>query len=161
MTWAHRYGRHGRAAAAGAVIGVLAMMVPGTRSLAETDVLQQAINYVFTGRLDPKGGPRIADRKACTVVVPDPVNKRSIRYYLARFRMDTARYEKIYAGRTPNHQLFVEGDEDVVEFLNPDMTVAHGHRTALIALPGDIDQSQRALRLIADRCKAETPKTPF
>ncbi len=30
-----------------------------------------------------------------------------------------------------------------------------------VPLPGDIDQSEKALRLISDRCKAEKPKLPF
>jgi hypothetical protein len=47
---------------------------------AEDDVLQQAINYVFTGTIDPKDGPEITDRKSCVVVVPDPKWKRSVRY---------------------------------------------------------------------------------
>jgi hypothetical protein len=157
---AHRHGRHISAVAAAAV-ALLPLIVPHTRALAEADVLQQAINYVFTGTLDPKNGPEIIDRKSCVVVLPDPENKRSIRYYLSRFRMDTARFEKIYAGRMPSYTLAVEGDDDVVEFLNPDMTVAHGHQTARIPLPGDIDQTQRALRLIADQCGAEKPKAPF
>ena len=158
---AHRHGHHIRAVAAAAAVALLPMIVPRTRALAEADVLQQAINYVFTGRIDPENGPGIIDRKSCVVVVPDSNNKRSIRYYLSRFRMNTARFEKIYAGRAPSYKLVVEGDDDLVEFLNPDMTVAHGHRTAQFPLPGDIDQTQKALRLIADQCKAEKPKAPF
>ncbi len=65
------------------------------------------------------------------------------------------------SGGQPTYQLYVEGDDDVVEFLNPDLTVSHGHRTARFALPGDIDQSERALRLIADECKPEKPKPLF
>ena len=42
---------------------------------AEDDVLQQAINYVFTGTIDPKDGPEITDRKSCAVVVPDENGK--------------------------------------------------------------------------------------
>lgn len=144
-----------------AALTLLPMLAAGSRARAEADVLQQAINYVFTGRTDPQTAPRITDRTACIVVIPDPANKRSIRYHLGRFRMDIARFEKIYAGRTPSYRLSVEGDDDVVEFLNPDTTVAHAHSTAQIALPGDIEQSERALRLIADQCKAEKPKVPF
>jgi hypothetical protein len=145
------------------VLAAAVLLLIGWRSspMAEADALQQAINYVFTGRVDPASEPAIVDRDACIVLVPEPVNRRSVRYYLGRFRMDLAQVEKIYAGRLPTYRLSVEGDDDVVEFLNPDKTVAHGHRTAQIPLPGEIELTQRALRLIAERCKGQRPKPPF
>jgi len=36
--------------------------------MSEDDVFQQAVNYIFTGRIDPKDGPEIVDPKACIVV---------------------------------------------------------------------------------------------
>ena len=69
------------------------------------------------------------------VVVAEPENNRSVRYYLSRFKPDSFRFEKRYVGRAPTYQLYVEGDEDVVEFLNTDMTVSHGHRTARTPWP--------------------------
>ena len=140
---------------------VLASIVLRAGASAESDRLQQAITYVFTGSIDPQNHIEITDRKRCVVVVSEPETRRSVRYYLSRFKPDSFRFEKRYVGRTPTYQLYVEGDDDVVEFLNPDMTVSHGHHTARFPLPGDIDQSQRALRLIAQECKAEKPKPLF
>jgi hypothetical protein len=140
---------------------LLVSIVLHTHAFAETDKLQQAITYVFTGNIEPHGNIKIVDRKPCVVVVSEPDSNRATRYYLSRFKLDTARFEKRYVGRSPTYQLYVEGDDDVVEFLNPDMTVSHGHHTARFPLPGDIDQSQRALRLIAEECKAEKPKPLF
>jgi hypothetical protein len=154
-----RYGLYIRAAAAAAAVALLAMIAP--RAKADDDILQKAINYVFTGKIDPENGPQIVNRKSCIVLVPDPRNKRSIRYYLSRFNMDTAHFDKIYIGRNPSYKLDVAGDDTIVEFLNPDLTVAHAHHTAQIALPGDIDQTQRAMKLIAEQCKPEKPKAPF
>ena len=156
---AYRYRFHITAAVAAAVVALLTMIAP--RALAEDDILQKAINYVFTGKIDPANGPEIVNRKSCIVLVPDPRNNRSIRYYLSRFNMDRAHYDKIYVGRNPYYRLSIEGDGTIVEFLNADLTVAHGHRTAQIRLPGDLEQTQRALKLIADRCKAAKPKAPF
>jgi hypothetical protein len=132
-----------------------------THAFAETDKLQQAITYVFTGNIEPHGNIKIVDRKLCVVIVSDPEAARPARYHLSRFKPDRFRFEKRYVGRAPTYQLYVEGDEYVVEFLNPDMTVLRGHRTARFPLPGDIDQSQRALRLIAEECKPEKPKPLF
>lgn len=146
---------------AAAALALLPTAVPNTRALAESDVLQQAINYIFTGRIDPQDAPAITDRASCVVVVPDPRNKRSVRYYLSRFKLDPPQFETTYSGRTPNYTLVVEGNDDVVEFLNPDMTVAHGHRTVRVALVGDLDESRRALRLISDQCKPKKPKALF
>ena len=157
----HRMVRHIGAVMACAALALLPMTMPTPRALAESDVLQQAINYIFTGRIDPQDAPTITDRASCVVLVADPRNKRSIRYYLGRFKLDPPQFETTYSGRTPNYTLAVEGDDDVVEFLNPDMSVAHGHRTVRIALAGDLDESQRALRLISEQCKPRKPKTLF
>jgi hypothetical protein len=35
------------------------------RAVAEDDMLQLAVNYVFTGRIDPPDRPEIVDRKSC------------------------------------------------------------------------------------------------
>jgi hypothetical protein len=144
-------------------IAVLLLVSIGvhTRASAESEKLQQAITYIFTGSIEPQDHIEIADRKLCVVVVTEPDRGRPARYHLSRFKPDTFRFEKRYVGRSPTYQLYVEGDDDVVEFLNPDMTVSRGHRTARFPLPGDIDQSERALRLIADECKPEKPKPLF
>lgn len=144
-------------------IAVLLLVSIGVhpRAFAETARLQQAITYIFTGSIEAQHTIEIADRKLCVVVVKESDRGRSARYHLSRFKPDSFRFEKRYVGRAPTYQLYVEGDDDVVEFLNPDLTVSHGHRTARFPLPGDIDQSQRALRLIADECKPEKPKPLF
>jgi hypothetical protein len=140
---------------------LLASIVLQPPAFAETDKLQQAITYVFTGSIAPQSRVAIVDLKPCVVIVSEPENNRAVRYHLSRFKPDWFRFETRYVGRTPTYQLYVEGDEDVVEFLNTDMTVSHGHRTARFALPGDIDQSKRALQLIADECKPDKPKPLF
>jgi hypothetical protein len=130
--------------------------------MAEDDVLQLAINYVFTGRIDPRDHPKIVDRKSCTVVVFEPQFQTYVRYYLNRFMLDSARISKTYSGQQIFYILEIQGSDIVVEHLNPDkMTVARGFKSAQISLPGDIDQSEKALRLIADHCKADKPKLPF
>jgi hypothetical protein len=129
---------------------------------AQDDVLQQAINYVFTGTIAPKAAPEITDREACVVVLPDPKWKRFIRYYLARMDLDDARIQSTYAGRQARYQLDAQSDQIVVEYLNPDKTtVMHGYKSAQIPLPGNIDQTKKAFELIAERCKDEPPKLPF
>jgi hypothetical protein len=122
---------------------------------AEDDVLQQAINYVFTGTIDPKDGPEITDRKSCVVVVPDP--------YLPRLGLEDARIDSTYSGRQARYQLDAQSDQTVVEYLSPDKkTVVNAYKSAQIPLPGDIDQTKKALQLIAARCKRDdAPKLPF
>jgi hypothetical protein len=133
------------------------------RAAAEDDVFQQAVNYVFTGKIDPSDGPEIVDRKSCVVVVPDLKFKRYARYYLSRFKMDISRISKKYSGPQVFYELEVEGDDVLLEYLKADKTtVAYGFRSAHISLPGNIDQIEKALRLIfADHCKADKPKSPF
>jgi hypothetical protein len=130
---------------------------------AEDDVLQQAINYVFTETVDPKDAPEIVDRNSCVVVVPDPKWKRFIRYYLSRLGLDNPRISSTYAGRKALYHLDIESDQVVLEYLGPDKkTVVNGYKSAQIPLPGNIDQTQRALQLIAARCKPdERSKLPF
>jgi hypothetical protein len=134
-----------------------------TRAVPEDDVFQQAVNYVFTGKIDPRAGPEIVDRKSCVVVVPDPKFGGYARYYLTRFKMDEARISNKYSGRETSYELEVAGDDVLVEYLKIDKTtVDYGFKSAHISLPGNIDQTKRALRLIfAEYCKAEKPKSPF
>ena len=130
---------------------------------AEDDVLQQAINYMFTGTLDPSAAPEITDRKACVVMIADPKWKRFIRYHLPRLGLDDPRITSTYSGRQPRYQLEADGDQVVVEYLGVDKkTVVNGYRSAQIPLPGDLDQTKRALQLIASRCKRDDQqKLPF
>jgi hypothetical protein len=133
------------------------------QAVAEDDLFQEAINYVFTGRIDPKDGPDIVDRKSCIVVVPEPDLNRYARYYLKRFKMDAARISKKYAGRQTIYELEVEGDDVILEFLKADKTtVDYGFKSAHISLPGNIDQTEKALQLVfAEHCKPDKPRSPF
>lgn len=133
------------------------------RAVPEDDVFQQAVNYVFTGKIDPGAGPEIVDRKSCVVVVPDPKFGGYARYYLTRFKMDDARISNRYSGREILYELEVAGDDVLVEFLKIDKTtVDYGFKSAHISLPGNIDQTKKALRLIfAEYCKPDKPKSPF
>src|SRR5260370_4611183 len=155
--------RRTRLCLAVATVSVLWAIAPQARAAAEDDVLQQAVNYVFTGNIDPRDGPEIADRKSCVVVVPEPKLKRYARYYLNRFKMDVSRVSKKYSGHDVSYELEVEGDSVILEFLKPDKTtVDYGFKSAHIALPGNIDRTEKALALIfAEYCKVEKPRTPF
>jgi hypothetical protein len=136
----------------------------GLQSAAATapDLFQQAVNYVFTGRIDPQSGPEIVDRNACIIVMRDPKFERFIRYYLARFKMDTARFTKKYAGTQTLYELDVEGDAPVIEYLAMDKTtIVQGYKSAQIPLLGNIDQTQKALQIITKHCAAAQPKSPF
>jgi hypothetical protein len=144
---------------AGGVVVFLWIIPPQIRALAEDDPLQKAVNYLFTGTNNPQDAPEILDRKSCVVVVPDPKSKQSIRYYLGRFRLDTALINKTYAGSETVYSLDVKGAEVIVEYLDLDKsTVLHGHKSAQISLPGDIDQTNTALALIASLCTNGKPK---
>ena len=137
---------------------VFLWIVPLQILALEDDPLQKAVNYLFTGRNDPQDAPEILDRKSCVVVVPDPKSKQSIRYYLGRFRMDTAFINKTYAGSKTVYSLDVKGLQVIIEYLDLDKsTVLHGHRSAQISLPGDIDQISKALALIASLCRNGKP----
>jgi hypothetical protein len=134
-----------------------------TPAVAEAPMFQQAVNYVFTGKVDPQNGPEIEDKKSCVILLRDPNFNRYVRYYLSRFKMEDALFIKKYSGSRVYYELNVKGDEVVVEYLNLDKkTVVQGYRSAQISLPGDIDQTQKALRIIfTNQCETEKPKTPF
>jgi hypothetical protein len=145
-----------------AIVAAFCTVAPSTHVVAEADLFQQAVNYVFTGRIDPQDGPKIVDRSACVVVMRDPRFERFIRYHLGRFKMDVARFTKKYAGTQTLYELDVEGDNVVIEYLAMDKaTVVQGYRSAQIRLPGNIDQTQKALAIITEHCKADQPKSPF
>ena len=144
---------------AGGVVLFFWIVPPQIRALADDGPLQKAVNYLFTGRNNPQVAPKILDRKSCVVVVPDPKSKQSIRYYLGRFRIDTAFINKTYAGSETIYSLDVKGADVIVEYLDLDeSTVLHGHKSAQISLPGDIDQTNTALALIASLCTNDKPK---
>ena len=155
--------RIGVSLAVAAIASMLWLVPLHTSALGEDDVFQQAINYIFTGRIDPKDGPEIVDPKNCIVVVPEPDLNRYARYYLNRFKMDVSRISKKYAGRQVLYELEVEGDDVILEFLKPDKaTVNFGFKSAHISLPGNIDRTEKALHLVFDgHCKADQPKSPF
>lgn len=146
-----------------AAISIFGVMATRTPAMADARLFQQAINYVFTGQIDPKNAPEIVDPESCIVVMRDRKFKRYIRYHLTRFKMDDALYVKKYSGRNPYYELSVKGDDVVIEYLSMDKkTVAQSYRSAHISLPGDIDQTRKALNIIfTDYCKSEKPKTPF
>jgi hypothetical protein len=148
------------AVAAAALLAAVCLRAP---ALAEADVFQKAVNYVFTGEVDPPDGPEIVDRKSCIVVMRDPKFKRYIRYYLGRFKMDNALFDKKYSGSRVSYELNVKADDVVIEYLDVDKKmVIQGYRSAQVPLPGDIDQTQKALRVIfTDYCKPQKPQTPF
>lgn len=132
-------------------------------SPAQVDLFQQAVNYVFTGSVAPQNAPEIADRKSCVIIVPDRKTAGFIRYYMARFSMDDAQFDKIYSGSQIGYQLDVKGNDIIIEYLSSDKrTVTQRYRSAQIPLPGDIEQTQKAFRIIfADYCKPEKLKGPF
>ena len=73
--------------------------------------------------------------------------------------MDTAFINKTYAGSEIVYSLDVKGAEVIVEYLDlAKNTVLHGHKSAQISLPGDIDQTNKALALIASLCTNGKPK---
>lgn len=156
---------HKRLSVAIAVALFLWMAPLQTRAMTEDDVFQQAINYIFTGQIDPnpKHQPEIVDRKTCVVVVPKPDINRYARYYLNRFKMDVSRISKRYAGRRVFYQLEVEGDDIIFESLKADKTtVEFGLRSVHISLPGNIDQTEKALKLVfAEYCKPDKLKSLF
>src|ERR1043165_5746395 len=107
--------RRRSAVAAALLLGLVGLQTP---ALSEADVVQQAVNYVFTGSIDPQDGPEIVDRKSCVIVLRDPKFNRYIRYYLSRFNMDDAIFGKKYSGARPYYELDVKGDDVVFEYLN-------------------------------------------
>jgi hypothetical protein len=77
--------------------------------------------------------------------------------------MDVVRISKKYAGAQALYELEVEGDDVILEYLKADKTTAdYGFKTAHISLPGNIDQVEKAIRIIfSESCKADTPKPHF
>jgi len=147
-------------AAAAALAAVLATAPPTHAS--DNDVFQQAVNYALLGRIDPPEGADIVNRKDCIVVAPDPRFKRYVRYYLSRFKLDAARFNKRYSGARTLYDLDVQGDDVILEYLAPDkITVIQGYKSAQIPLPGEFGPTQKALQIISESCKAEGPKIPF
>jgi hypothetical protein len=143
-------------------MAVLAAMMSSDRAVAQDDALQLAVNYVFTGRVDPPAAPDITDRQACIVVLPDRRNNRHVRYYLKRFNVDTAWFSKRYSGRDVLYTLEVEGPDTIVEYLTADKSrVSYGFKSTNIPLAGDVDLTKKALERIATLCPAERPKAPF
>jgi hypothetical protein len=129
----------------------------------ESDLFQEAVNYVFTGTTDPTDVPEIVDRKSCIVLMRDPKYNRYIRYHLKRLKMDTANFSKIYAGSRTLYNLEVAGDDVILEYLGMDKTtVTQAYKSAQIPLPGNIDQTQKALKIIfTDYCRADQLESPF
>jgi hypothetical protein len=144
-------------------LAALLALVSQAGAVGAEDRFLQAVNYVFTGRIDPVNGPEIVDRQACIVRVPEPKLNRYARYYLSRFKMDTARISKKYAGSQTLYELEVDGDDIILEYLKPDkITADYGFRSAHILLPGDPDQTEKALALIFSQyCKPERARNPF
>ncbi len=135
---------------------------PSMRAAVRDDMLQKAFNYVFTGTIDPKETPDIVDPSSCAVVVRDLNFPRFIRYYFGRIRPDNSRISKEYAGRKTLYKLEIESDNIVIEYLAADKTtITQAFKTAEIDLPGDIEQTQKALKLIAERCRGVGSKSPF
>lgn len=144
-----------------AALAAAALFAP-VRVSAEADRFQQAVNYVFTGQIDPQNAPDVVDRAACVVVVRDTKYARYARYYLGRFGMDDALFDKRYSGSRVNYVLDVKGDDVILEYLSADKkTVAQSYRSAQIPLPGDIDQTRKALQIVEDLCKSKKPNAPF
>ena len=131
-------------------------------AMADNDLLQQALNYVFTGTISPEENPEIVDRKSCIVVVPDNRFPRFIRYHFDRFKPEDTRITKKYSGARTLYELDVESDTVIIEYLGADKnTVVQGYKSAQISLPGNIDQTQKALQIIANYCKVDQQKSPF
>src|SRR5262245_23721444 len=126
------------------------------------DLLQQAFNYVFTGNIDAKEGPEIVDGTSCIVVARDPRFPRFIRYYFGRFRPDNSRITRNNAGRKTLSKLKFEAVKVVIEYLTNDkVNVVQAFKSVQIDLLGDIDQTKKALKVIAERCNGEQSKPPF
>jgi hypothetical protein len=146
-------------AVCGAALFATALPEP---AIADDAALQQAVNYIFTGRIDPPTAPEITDRAACIVELPDRRNNRYVRYYLKRFKTDGAWFSKRYSGRDVLYRLEVEGDDTIVEYLTPDKArISFGFKSTQIPVAGNVEQTQKALELVASLCPNERPKAPF
>jgi hypothetical protein len=146
-----------------ALLYVLSTTGASLAAPAVDDILQQATNYVFTGKVDPVDAPEIVDPKTCVVVVQDPKFKRFARYYLSRFKMNESMITKKYYGSQTLYELDVEGDAVILEYLAPDRTtVLTAFKSAQILLPGEIERTRKALSFIfSSGCKAEEDSVPF
>lgn len=143
-----------------ALVAVMCSAAPTAH--AQDATLQQAVNYIFAGRVDPAEAPEIADATACIVVVPDKRNNRFARYYLKRFNIDGAWFSKRYAGREALYTLEVDGTDTIVEYLTADKKrVSFGFKSTRIPLTGDVETTQKALERVAVLCPKEAPKSPF
>jgi hypothetical protein len=163
MTYGSRTAKQWRCRSACLAIAA-ALAIASTAQAEQPDRLfVQAVNYIFTGRIDPLDGPEITDAKSCIVVVPEPKFNRYARYYLNRVKLETARISKKYAGPQVIYEWEVESDDVIFEYLKPDKkTVDYGFRSAHIALPGNVEQTERAIALIYSKyCKQEQQKSPF
>ena len=119
-------------------------------------------HYVFTGKIDPRDAPEIVDQASCVVVIPDPKYPRFIRYYFGQITPENSRITKDYVGRKTLYKLAIESDNVVIENLSADnATTVQAFESAQTDLPGDIDQTQKALKVITDRCKGQGSKSPF
>jgi hypothetical protein len=156
-------GRRGKPGWLVAVTALLWTAALQPQAAAEDDLLQKAVNYVFTGSVEPENPPEITDRKSCVVVVADAKWKRFIRYDLSRLKLDEPRINSTYSGRQANYQLDVEGDKVVVEYLGADKkTVTNGYKSAQIPLPGDIERTRKAIQWLGARCKpGDAANLPF
>ena len=133
-----------------------------TLAAQKDDLLQKAFNYVLTGDLDPKDAPEIIDPTSCVIVLRDPKYPRFIKYYFARITPDNSRITKDYAGRKTLYKLDIESANVVIEYLSADKaTTVEAFKSAQIDLPGDIEETQKALKVISQRCKQERSSSPF
>ncbi len=147
------------AIAVAAMVGLVPMH---SQSVAEDDVLEKAINYLFTAKTDPSDGLEFVDRKSCAVLVSDRKNKRFAKYYLSRFHMDDSSIIKRYAGSHVLYQLEVRGDDTIVEYTNLDKTtVIQAYDSAQIPLPGTLEEIRKSIKIISSACKPENVKAPF
>ena len=96
------------------------------------------------------------------MVVVEYLNpNNSIRYYVGRFRIDTAFINKTYVGSETVYSLDVKGAEVIVEYLDVDKsTVLHGHSSRKY-LCREIDEENKALALISSLCRNGKPKDQF
>jgi hypothetical protein len=147
------------------VLILLALMAPVAAIAATpaTDALQQAVNYVFTGKADPQDRPLIVDSRTCAVVVKDRKFNRFVRYYLSRFKMSESMITKRYSGSKTIYELDVEGDAIILEYLAADRTtVLEAFKSAQIPLPGEIERTRKALHYIfSGGCTQQKEDMPF
>jgi hypothetical protein len=146
------------------MVVALAVTSPRVVPAQTPDLFLQALQYVFTGRIDPPKPVEVVDPKACVVVVHDPRFNRLVRYYLGRFDMEHARINTRYSGTVPIYELDVRGENVVLEYLDPiQRSVLQSYRSAQITLPGSLEQTRRALQIVFanGRCRAAEPQAPF